>query len=217
MRSRLRRDDSGQGMLPLMVLVAFSVLVILFSLLVPWGNATSEKSQTQTAADAAALAAAQDSRELWDVGTQPGLLTYLGADTVAEAARRAGCLEADRYARNNEAVLVPRGSCDFDGGGRVRVDVRAERTANPGTGLAEATATAQMDLDLTACAWSTLPPPLPGPPAGTGPPTFRATLGCGAWESEYELVNVPPYLAAVRLQPTDPVALFDSTAPRLVE
>ncbi|MGJ7439589.1 hypothetical protein [Aquipuribacter sp. MA13-6] len=89
-RERMRFDDSGQGMLPLMVLVSFSILVITFSLLVPWGSATTEKSQSQTAAEAAALGAVQGKREAWGAGTQPSALSMLSA---------LGCVPASHASR----------------------------------------------------------------------------------------------------------------------
>ena len=74
--SRRPRGDSGQGMLPLVVLVSFSLIIIMVSLLVPWGAATTEKAQAQTAADAAALAAVDSRRRAWLDLTAPGLLRF---------------------------------------------------------------------------------------------------------------------------------------------
>ncbi|WP_380164475.1 pilus assembly protein TadG-related protein [Jannaschia sp. R86511] len=217
MRSRVRLDDSGQGMLPLMVLVAFSVLVILMSLLVPWGNATTEKSQAQTAADAAALAAVQGNREAWDTGTRAGVLTYVTALPTAAAATVAGCGSGSTYAARNEAMMTGCVPSVQDGRSRIRFDVRAQRTSDADTGYAEATATADMDVDLTACRWNRLPPVSPPPPAGTGPLTFDATLTCGAWSAEYTLGNVTGIWPTITLlDPTNPNELYNDLEPRLV-
>jgi uncharacterized membrane protein len=88
MRRSPSPGDAGQAMLPLLVVVALSLLVITFWLLVPWGAATTEKAQAQTAADAAALAAVDGKRKGWVLDTHaPGLDLTTGS--VARSSERA--------------------------------------------------------------------------------------------------------------------------------
>ncbi|MGJ7449421.1 pilus assembly protein TadG-related protein [Aquipuribacter sp. MA13-13] len=214
-RERMRFDDSGQGMLPLMVLVSFSILVITFSLLVPWGSATTEKSQSQTAADAAALAAVQGNREAWDAGTQPGVLSMLSSLTLPGQARLAGCLSgADAvYASRNGATAVSCQHASRRGQDGVEVLVRNRTTSQPDTGRAEARAIAVMDVDLDACRWTEPPPP----PPPTGPSTFPSTLVCGGWRATYLLDNVPTiYPTTTLVSPTEDL-LYNGLEPRLVD
>lgn len=205
--SRLR-NDSGQGMLPLMVLVACGILVVTFSLIVPWGSATTDKTQTQTAADAGALAAAQRTRELWDVATRPGVLTFVGGPVAANAVRGLGCTSSHRFAASNDARVT---SCQAHGSSRIRVQVRS--TADKGTDNppAEAEASVEMDIDFDGCRWTELPPP---PSVLTT--TFTSTLDCGSWEAEYLLTNVPPY-PVLSLTTGTREQLFNGLEPRLVD
>lgn len=213
MRGRMRFGDSGQGMLPLMVLVSFSILVITFSLLVPWGSATTEKSQTQTAADAAALAAVQANRRVWDAGTKPGTLGMLSSTALPETARLAGCLsgaDAD-YAGRNGASAVSCQRATRDGQGGVEVLVRNRSTSQPDTGRAEARAVAVMDVDLDGCRWTEPPPPV------AGPVPFESTLVCGGWQATYLLQNVPPVYPTVSLVSPTEQQLYNGLEPRLVD
>lgn len=213
MRERMRLDDSGQGMLPLMVLVSFSILIITFYLLVPWGSATTEKSQAQTAADAAALAAVQGNRDAWDrLSTTPGLLLHLTTAAQAQGIRAIGCADATDYAGRNEASVARCYPGARGGRSRVTVDVRLDQTGDPSTRRAEATATADMDIDLSSCTWSAPPPPTPYP---YGDPTYERTLTCGDWTADYVLTNFPPY-PTLTFQ-GDAVSLYNGLEPRLVD
>lgn len=215
MGRRVRFDDSGQGMLPLMVLVAFSILVITFSLLVPWGAATTEKAQSQTAADAAALAAVQGKRELWDQGVRAGVLSMVGTPALQAGVLAAGCPAAQAYAASNDARVVSCSETSRGGRSAVAVEVENLRTSDADTGRARSVATAQMDIDFPGCRWGllTLPPPPP-----TGPPTFENTLTCGPWEATYEVGNVPGVYPTITLtRPAAPSRLYNDLEPRLVD
>ncbi len=215
MRERVRFDDSGQGMLPLMVLVSFSILIITFYLLVPWGSATTEKSQSQTAADAAALAAVQGNRDAWDTGTQPGVLSMLTSLALPSQARLAGCVSgAGSYASQNKASIVSCQPATRRGQDGVEVLVRNQTTAQPETGRAEARAIAVMDIDFGSCRWTEPPPPSPPP---VGPPTFTSTFECGSWSATYVLGNVTGVYPTISLTSPTPVSLYNGLEPRLVD
>lgn len=204
-------DDAGQGMLPLMVLVAFMVLVVMFWLLVPWGAATTEKAQSQTAADAAALAAVQQKRTVFSELTAPGTLVFPLHRVPVQAARLAGLPAAEGFAAANDARLT-----SYSGFGReVVVEVENLRTSDADTGRARATATASMRVDLDGCGWDD---PLPEAPVTSGGlPVFERTLLCGEWSARYRITNSPPVYRTISLVDTTEDRLFNRLEPRLVD
>jgi hypothetical protein len=211
--------DAGQAMLPLLVLVSLSLLVVTFSLLVPWGAATTEKAQAQTAADAAALAAVDHNREQWVRDTTaPGLGRDPGPGSLAQAQGRAvgrGCDRAEDYARLNDASVV---SCRWSRGrgrGTVTVVVELDSTVEPRNGTARATARAASDIDIAGCRWTGVVPPATA--ADGGPPTFDDRLRCGPdYEVGYTFTNLPPYPSLAFTDGTTVRGLHNTLVPRLV-
>jgi hypothetical protein len=199
-------------MLPLVILVSFSLIVIMVSLLIPWGSATTERAQAQTAADAAALAALDIKRRAWVQETAPGTLGFLDLARPVGAVRGVGRVRAAGYADDNGAELV---GYRVRRGSRVEVEVEKWTTSHPDTGRARAAATAEMAIDLDACAWDD---PLPEPPVEAGgAPLFERTLSCGGWQARYEIANVPGAYPTVRYRGTDEKASFNRLRPRLVD
>ncbi len=225
---RRLRDESGQMMTALVIGLAFTLLAVVVVAVVPVGAATNEKTRSQTAADAAALAGAQAVRERWvDEDTAPGRLFYDddpgrggGVGLHLGVLRGDGRLAAADYARLNDATLeryevVP-------GQGEVEATVENTYQAYEDRGRARSSATAEFrtDIDFRSCRWEGRLPTDPTiestPP---GPPTFTATLTCGDWEADYVVVNSSVALFKVQGYAVGLTrkALYDDLEPRLVD
>lgn len=206
MRARLRvvgsGDDSGQLPTALMTLVFVGLVMVIFLIALPLGQATDLRSGAQSAADAAALAAADQVQEdlvadlgtaLDDVRTRDdlrGLLSFMGAGY--------GMAGAGDYAGRNQAELTGYafsrlGGLGPGGGGQIRVTVQGRPVADQSTGgRAAAVAYAKLGLRLGECeldddATPTTTPPDPDPdPEPTDPdaeppppPDIGTELRCG--------------------------------------
>lgn len=223
---RGRRDDSGQMMAALVVGLAITLLAFVVVALVPVGAATNEKTRSQTAADAAALAGAEAVRSRWvDLDTNPARLFF--QDDPGNGGGRGfhlgvrgtdGYGEASDYARRNDADLQTYRVSP--GAGRVYAEVENTYAAYPERGEARSEATAEMDVDFRACRWNppapTVPPIESTPP---GPLTFDATLTCGRWSADYVVTNstVAQYKIASYGGSSSPGSSYDDLEPRLVE
>ncbi|MBV2363237.1 pilus assembly protein TadG-related protein [Streptomonospora nanhaiensis] len=122
MSARLRSSDSGQANLYLLVGLTLSLIAIML-LFVRLGNANDLRTQSQTAADAAALAAAGVAREQAAQELAEGNMPYSRLYDPAEGRSR-----AEQYAQVNGAILDDiRASDDSQGnlGNIVRVEVRS--------------------------------------------------------------------------------------------
>src|SRR5512142_3012051 len=104
-RRRIGPDrDSGQLPTALIILVFFGMLIVLFWIMLPIGEATDQKAGSQAAADAAALAAAQQiGDDLPDVittaaarATDTGRLLDLFSDLAGGYGREAAIDFANR-------------------------------------------------------------------------------------------------------------------------
>ncbi|AZQ75683.1 MULTISPECIES: pilus assembly protein TadG-related protein [Streptomyces] len=178
--------DAGQAF-PLYI-TAVAALLFLALAFFAVGRAGAVKNAAQTAADAAALAAAQDYRDQ----LRTGFLLAVGAGGAGAGTAGAGgwadwlagrggrdgpaCEAAESYARLNGAQ--PTITCDPGGEpGSFTVTVTSERTVGesvvPGTGDKRATATAKATVTPRCDARPTPPtPPTPTPtPAPTPSPT----------------------------------------------
>ena len=211
MRRSSPSGDAGQAMLPLLVVVSLSLLAVIFWLLVPWGAATTEKAQAQTAADAAALAAADAQRKGWVRDTMPpGLDVATGIGRAQGLALGRGCGEASTYAGRNGATVVDCRVVRHRGDTAVRVTVRLDDTSDPRTGRAEATAVASIDIDIDRCIWRPGPPPTPL--------EYELVLTCGDYEAGYVFPNPPAPAVATRYSNGIGWGLLhDRLEPRLVE
>ncbi|MDT0452457.1 pilus assembly protein TadG-related protein [Streptomyces hesseae] len=176
------RGDAGQAF-PLYI-TAVAALLFLALAFFAVGRAGAVKNAAQTAADAAALAAAQDYRDqlrtgfLLAVGTGGGPAGAGGgwADWLAGRGGRDGpaCDAAESYARLNGAQ--PAITCEPGGEpGSFTVTVVSERTVGesvvPGTGDKHARATAKATVTPRCDAMTPVPPTPPPTPTPTPTPT----------------------------------------------
>ena len=192
---RRLRDDSGQMMAALIIALAITLLAFVVVAVVPVGAATNEKTRSQTAADAGALASAEAVSKQWIDDTDPANGLFFGDDPgkglgLGEARGVTpiyGSDAAEDYARLNDATVV-----DYrvvPGRGRVYAEVQNTRAAYPDRGKARSNATAEMDVDFRSCRWSARPPGPTIESTPPGPETFPATLSCGRWSADYAVLN----------------------------
>ncbi|MFF4221892.1 pilus assembly protein TadG-related protein [Streptomyces sp. L500] len=177
---RFHGGDAGQAF-PLYI-TAVAALLFLALAFFAVGRAGAVKNAAQTAADAAALAAAQDYRDqlrtgfLLAVGTGGAGGTGGWVDWLAGRGGRDGraCEAAESYARLNGAQ--PTITCDPGGEpGSFTVTVTSERTVGesvvPGTGDKRATATAKATVTPRCDARPAPPTPTPAPTPTSAPTT----------------------------------------------
>ncbi|MCY7394718.1 MAG: pilus assembly protein TadG-related protein [Nocardioides sp.] len=214
-RGRLGRrgDDAGQMVAPLVIFLGFTVLAFIVVALVPVGAATNERSRSQTAADAAALAGAEEARTIFSsTSTVPGpLLLFLPgeANLLPPFTGATGLASANSYAALNGSSVE-----NYNlgvGSGRVYAKVQSNTAAYEEHGRAVAEATAEMDISFE-CTWSGV---LPGAYFPSGAPTFTVTLQCGQWSATYTVLNEPGY--ATISYDTTPQGIYDDLEPRLVD
>ncbi|RLU80853.1 hypothetical protein CTZ27_34125 [Streptomyces griseocarneus] len=145
--SRWSRGDTGQAF-PIYI-TAIAALLFLALAFFAVGQAGANKNGAQTAADAAALAAAQSYRDQLSTGLLGALAGGTWGDWLNGRSGDPGtaCGEADAYARDNGAELV--GDCAATGllPAAFEVTVRASepvgRSVVPGTENTHATARAR--------------------------------------------------------------------------
>ncbi|WP_318206000.1 pilus assembly protein TadG-related protein [Streptomyces sp. SCL15-4] len=166
------RHDAGQAF-PIYLTVVAGLLFLALAYLAV-GQAAVNRGGAQTAADAAALAAAQETRDqlfdLWrahvdDPGSWQDIFDGAGA--------RDFCGRADQLAARNDATTV---RCVFEPPLSYVVDTRAEKSVGdsvvPGTENVHATAHARAVIEPLCTPPEDVPEP-PGPPGppGTGTPS----------------------------------------------
>ncbi|MFE4593386.1 pilus assembly protein TadG-related protein [Streptomyces laurentii] len=173
-----RGGDTGQAF-PVYITVIAGLLFLAFVYLAV-GQAASVRNEGQTAADAAALAAAQDAREQ----LRDGWLRVLGEPDEwgaflngEEYSSSRACQEAARFAAENGAALD--GPCEAGpgrgGGEEFRVWIRTNdsvgRSSVPGTEgqHAKATATAVLEPLCTFTPPEQTPSPPPTSPSSSSP------------------------------------------------
>ncbi len=210
---RRPRGEGGQVVGTLVLLVAFLLLALVTYVVLPLGAAGNDRARARTAADAAALAGAEELRTQWlaPLGPVfPGRLAY----TIPVAFGETGQNAASRYANQNGSQLV--GYDPSPSSGRVDVEVEANHTSNENESRrATSSAAAQMDINFESCSWDTPPPAVPVYEGG--PPTFESTLECGEWSATYELVNDGVVYLTVTWVGDTLDSLYDDLEPRLVE
>lgn len=198
--SRAGGREEGQ-VLPLL-LTAVIAIVAMTMLIMQVGRAGLLRTQSQTAADAAALAAMEAIRDDWRAGLAAGHLPFHGYEDYTDIAREA----AADYARRNGGELA---DFDFDSGfGRYAVTVRTRSAERQRGDLEEvederATATAHASLTAPNCFLS----PDPGPP----PQTVLTCAGdmVASWDAAVEKLGdlrdaVVPHMAGPSLEAQRP-------------
>ncbi|MBX7467313.1 MULTISPECIES: pilus assembly protein TadG-related protein [unclassified Streptomyces] len=176
---RRLNSDRGQAF-PIYITVVAGLLFLAFAYFA-WGQASVKRSETQTAADAAALAAAQDARdnlrtELLNVLDLQKLQDLLNGKIVGEAH---SCNAAVRLADANDAVTLPGwDGCHLNSyGGDSSYYVKVESKAPIGKSVVAATENRKGTATATAViqprcrieeADSPTPSPSPSPSSGAG-------------------------------------------------
>ncbi|WP_232381877.1 pilus assembly protein TadG-related protein [Streptomyces sp. CNZ748] len=144
MNGRLRRADAGQAF-PVYITVVGGLLFLAFAYLAV-GQAAANRNGAQTAADAAALAAAQERRDQLSGAwvrhlLEPEMWQEI-FDGMAEGLTPS-CWRAEQLAANNDATVL---SCSPDGLLGYTVEVQTNRTVGdsivPGTETKKSRATA---------------------------------------------------------------------------
>lgn len=220
-RSRRSRDERGQ--------VATAMFIVTFTALLAvalWGvfalsRGVDERSQAQSAADAAALAGAGALEaaipvllgELSSKAGLPGLGSSIGCGL--------GQGDAQQYAERNEAILTD--YCFDFGADRVRAVVEMADPVSEDVGPAEAGALAETGVSLDGCTWEDEePPPTPTPtptptPSGSptatptpteppDPPDLGTTLDCGFFTAQFTILGSSGLLRLddVQVDPIEP-------------
>lgn len=151
MRGGRRRDDAGQVVSALVIVVALGLVLVAVRVLLPVARSADLSQRAQAAADAAALAGADqlvdDLRRHW---TTP----FLDPDDVTRwMACGSGSGRARTYAARNDARLVA--YCYVLGTDRIQVRVEG-RTSIEGS-RPRAEATAELGVQWSACRWQPHP------------------------------------------------------------
>ncbi|MCE0534300.1 hypothetical protein LWF15_02145 [Kineosporia rhizophila] len=205
-----RPDDSGQLTIGLVTVVMVGLLFLAVSYFLPLGEATDQKASSRAAADAAALAAAEQIQndlasavldavdQARTVEDLPGVLDSLTGGFGRE--------QAGEYADRNGADLV--GYQYTRASGRIWAQVRHRQPASTGD-RAQSSATAELGIRLGACRLAE--PDEPDQPDEPDEPGTAEVL-CGDLELQFEITgdDGKPSLK------TDLDDLFDDLEPRLI-
>jgi hypothetical protein len=169
-------SDSGQAF-PIYITVVAGLLFLAFAYFAV-GQAAATRNGAQTAADAAALAAAQDAREQLHRGWLAVILNPAEWDDFVRGKKfgeYTACREAESFAVKNDAELVKSGGCTrlgwWDGGEdgftvKVRTLGTVGKSVIPGTEEKHATAKATAVIEPRC----TFEAPEPPEPEKTGKP-----------------------------------------------
>lgn len=165
--NRLRRDDGGQ--ITTALVIVGTVLVVSLGLLVTkLGQATDQRSQVQSAADAAALAGAQQIRH--DAPLQ--ILNAIRAGGGGNFVSGMGHEKASELANRGGAQLVQYCYSPLDDTVTVAVDsLNNSASGSP----AKAGAVSQVGLALGDCKVPRPPPPPPATPSPSPTPMSTAS------------------------------------------
>ena len=184
---RRARGDAGQAF-PIYITVVGGLLFLAFAYLAV-GQAAANKNGAATAADAAALAAAQDRRDqLADLWVTDVLDPTKWQDIFDGNAEGLGpsCARADQLAAQNDAVVL---ACAPDGPLAYTVEVRTNKTVGesviPGTEDKQSKASATAEIE-PLCTFE--------PPAEDAADDVLPRLGCKDrnWDLDPEDLGVLP-------------------------
>ncbi|WP_166139796.1 pilus assembly protein TadG-related protein [Nocardioides ochotonae] len=222
---RRRRDESGQVTTGLIIAVVVALIAVAISGVALLARGVDEKSQAQSAADAAALAGAGALSELL-----PQLLAMMTSrdDLGGTAGCAFGQDRASTYAQKNDATLTA--YCFDFRRGEVEASVQMNDPVSDEIDAAEARAVASTGLDLSTCSWNDEDPPEPSPtptptpepsdgpsdgptedPGPPPPPPDRGTtFTCGPLTAEFVIDGETGRLSFVDLE-------LDGLEPRLID
>lgn len=217
------RTEQGAAASALLVAAVFAGLATFLFIAVPFGAASDAKAQNRTAADAAALAGAE--------AAKADLLAVIGSEGIPEDWTDAGIgcelglVEAQRYARANEAELVE--YCFDVASGTAHATVEGQRTQGA---LSRSDAVAE--VDLPDCEPVDVPTPTPAPtptatPTGQPAPTETAapappspsptTIDCDIIDLEAEVRFDDGPVPTVVVEPGSLQSLGEAMEVRLIE
>jgi hypothetical protein len=207
------RGDAGQLATTVMMIVTVALTAVLVFGVLPLGAGSNEKSLSQTAADAAALAAAEQIRD-----DALDLFAVLDDkdDIRVPMPSGSGQAEAVVFADRNGASVT---SYSYNWlGDRIEVTVANNDTVNDRTGVARSRAVAAFGLPFGSCSFdddAAPPPPPPDPPVPDPPepPDSGTTLRCGGFTARFEIDGDTGLLSLE----TDLEILRNRLEPRLVE
>jgi len=191
-RRRIARDEHGQVATGLIICAALALVAIAFWVMVPIGSAVNQKSDTQNAADAAALAGADNVIEhvVDDIRTLP-----VGPFQPSTFFCGLGASDAQQLAHRNGAHTVS--YCYDWRTDRATVEVEADKALSGGQ-RSKAKAVAQTGVPWGSCHFTDLPTPTPTPtpspsspsssplPSSSAPPQ-PVHLVCGGVTIDYDL------------------------------
>lgn len=171
-RSRLclrARDDSGQVATGLIICAVLALVAITFWVMLPIGSAVNQKSGAQNAADAAALAGADNVIEhvISDLQTLP-----IGPFQPTTFFCGLGAGDAGRLAQENRAHVTS--YCYDWRTDESTVEVASDKALSGGQ-HSQARAVARTGVPWGACHFVGLPSPTPPPPTPTPGPTSPST------------------------------------------
>ncbi|MEU2107588.1 MULTISPECIES: pilus assembly protein TadG-related protein [unclassified Streptomyces] len=162
----LRSSREKGQVAPAYVVVVASLLFLALAFFAV-GQAGATRNGAQTGADAAALAAAKQSRDQFELellaNPNPALLTAIF--NLGQIGSFRGCEAAYPMAQRNDAVVKPPGGCRpaFNGRWGFTVNVESQKpvgdTVLPGTETKKATAKATAELE-SRCLYKPVPKPL---------------------------------------------------------
>ncbi|MFJ7956636.1 pilus assembly protein TadG-related protein [Streptomyces sp. NPDC096319] len=161
------RGDSGQAF-PVYIAVIGGLLFLAFAYFLV-GQAALTRNSAQTAADAAALAAAQDARNQLREGWIEVILDPQQWERFVNGLDYSpgpACRQAELFAARNEAALTGEGCVPLSDGFRATVTTRG-RESHPATASAEAVLEPRCTFDPPA---PTQEPTPPGPDEGDDEP-----------------------------------------------
>lgn len=213
--------DRGQVATALMMIVTIAVLTVTVYAILPVGAASDESARSQTAADAAALAAATQIRDNLPAGFFAVLRDRDDLLDPLPFPCGLGRDAAESYAARNQARVTS--YCYSAADGHIRVSVENDESQVQPGAPARSSAEAATGFDPTQCTWveDTPPPPDPDnpppePDPDAPPPDTPLELQCGGLTLDYVVDGTTGKL---RLQTPLPVILQQLRAlmrPRLV-
>ncbi|MBL1288563.1 hypothetical protein JKV81_17210 [Streptomyces sp. For3] len=137
-------SEAGQAF-PIYIMVVAGLLFLAFAYFAV-GQASMKKNEARTAADAAALAAAQDARDEW---SWPGAFDFDAWDDLLSGRdiKLGSCSAADRLAAANDARTV---TCDADYWPEASYTVKVETNRTVGSSVIASTKTQKAEATARA-------------------------------------------------------------------
>ncbi|MFJ8588999.1 pilus assembly protein TadG-related protein [Streptomyces sp. NPDC093595] len=145
------RSTSDAGQATPLYITAVVGLLFLALVFFAFGQADVTRNSAQSAADAAALAAARESRDQFETGFLENILVpgYLESVFDGVVLGENGCSAAQYFAARNRAELIGSG-CQWAGGGRWGFTVHVQSQQSMGKSIIEGTENSKAEATATA-------------------------------------------------------------------